>query len=149
MKSASRRLFLASLFSLIGASSLPADEPAKTDQELLQGTWICTATIKDGQPSTAYVGVKAVFDGANMVWHFPMKDGTYQTKKCGFRIDPTKSPKHFDWWGLDKPQSVEYRLYSVTATELRWSTQLDYKTRPQALDQGKWQFTMKRVAEGR
>lgn len=144
MNSMLRQFGLAAVLATLGFLS-PAlgAEPAKSDQELLQGTWECTATIKDGQKVQTYVGVRAVIEGDNLTWYYPKNDGTYNTEKCKFRIDAAK--KHFDWWRPAKPESVEVRLYSVTETELRMSTNLDYKTRPAAINQGKWQFVCRRV----
>ena len=125
------------------AAGVFGQNAVRSDSELLQGEWICTATVKDGEKVTTYVGVKAQIEGENLTWHFPKRDGTYETQKNRFRIDPAQ--KHFDWWRPENPNRVEYRLYSVTANELRWSSHVDWKTRPLSFEKGRWQFTMQRV----
>ena len=144
MNASVRLCGLTVVFLVFGACHTRADEPGKTDKDLLQGTWVCTQTLKEGEKVETYVGVRAEFKGDELTWHYPKKDGTFATEKCKYRIDEEK--QHFDWWRPAKPESVEVRFYSVTETELRMATNLDYKTRPEAIDQGKWQFTCQRVS---
>ena len=122
-----------------------AAEPAKSDQQLLQGTWVCTTTLKGGKEVKTYVGVRALIKDDNLTWYYPQPGGKYREQNAKFRIDPTQQPKQFDWWTADKPDAVEMRIYSITAEELRWATNLDRKTRPATFEAGLWQFTMKRV----
>ena len=52
------------------------------------------------------------------------------------------------WWVADKTPITPYlRLFTVSEGMLRWSTNLDYKTRPATFEAGKWQFTCKRVVK--
>ena len=149
MRILSPKFVLTALIMLSFAGSLsplPGDEPkAKSDSETLQGSWVCTATLKDGKPVQAYVGVKAVIEGNRMTWYFPQKDGSYREQKNTIRIDATRKPGHFDWW-KDNSKSVDLRLYEITGPdEFRWATNLDYKTRPQSFKASRWQFTCKRT----
>lgn len=129
-----------------GLPTLAADN-AK-DKELLQGTWVCVVTLKDGQAVETYVGVRAKIEGDTLTWYFPQKDGSYREQKNSYRIDSSKNPKHFDWWIADKtPISPDFRLFTVTDGQLRMLTNLDYKTRPATFEAGKWQFTCKRVVK--
>lgn len=118
-----------------------------SDSQMLQGTWVCAATTREGKPLETYVGVRAVIQGESMTWYFPRTDGTIREQHVRFRIDPQQTPKHFDWWPLDDPTSIDLRVYSVTRDELRWGTQLDFKTRPETIESARWQFMMRR-AEG-
>lgn len=122
-----------------------------SDLQKLQGTWVCVATSKEGNVVKAYVGVKAVIKGNELIWYFPQKDGSIREQKNQFRIDPTKNPKHFDWWRSDKTEAnADLRLYAFTDNNtMRWATNLDYKTRPTSFDEAKWVFTTKRVQDGK
>src|SRR5687767_11814243 len=71
----------------------PAEKTAETDQERLQGTWVCVASVKDGKQVSDFVGVKVQFVGNRLTWFFPKKDGTATTQKGTFTIDPAKNPK--------------------------------------------------------
>lgn len=124
-----------------------AAEPgkARSDQELLQGTWECVSTLKDGKKVKTYVGVRAIFQGNRLTWIFPQPDGTTKTAKAIFTIDPEQSPKHFDWYLEGKPAEVHRRLYTLEGDTLRWSTNLGTEPRPATFDAGQWQFTMRRV----
>jgi uncharacterized protein (TIGR03067 family) len=119
---------------------------ATSDSQQLQGTWVCTATAKEGNEIQDFVGVRALIKDDELTWFFPQPDGTYRRQQAKFRIDPTQRPKHFDWWADDKPDAADLRIYSLAADELRWATNLDRKTRPATFEAGLWQFTMKRAA---
>lgn len=145
MNTVSRNPLIATLVTIVGLSTqASAQERAPlTDHQLFQGTWICTATLKDGQPVQTWVGVQAVIEGDNLTWHYPQKDGSYTSEKCKFRIDETR--RHFDWWRPAKPQSIDPRCYSISRDVMHMSTNLDFKNRPEAVNSGKWQFTCRRV----
>lgn len=120
-------------------------KPPTAELEALRGTWICALSTQDGEAVESYLGVKAVIDGEDLTWYLPEPDGKTRETKSRFRIDPTQSPKHFDWWAVDKPESPDLRVYSLSGNTLRWGTNLDGKTRPESFDAARWQFTMKRV----
>ena len=138
---------------LFVSSPAKADERADKELAKLKGTWVCVATLRDGAEVKSYVGVKAVIEGDSLTWYFPQKDGSYREQRNKFRIGPTKEPKHFDWWRVDdKGEStgrVDPRLYSISGDEFRWATNLDFKTRPKTFDSARWQFTTKRVKDGK
>jgi uncharacterized protein (TIGR03067 family) len=117
----------------------------KTDQELIQGTWECVITIKEGKQVDQYVGVRAIMQGNRLTWIFPQRDGTTRTTKAVFTLDTTKNPKCFDWYTEDKPAQVHKRLYILEGDTLTWSTNLGMEARPESFEAGKWQFIMKRV----
>jgi uncharacterized protein (TIGR03067 family) len=116
-----------------------------TDLKSLQGTWLCVATTKDGDSVNSYVGVRAIIEGENLTWYFPQKDGSYREQQNKFRVNNSSEPKHFDWWPVDKPESVDRRIYSISGNVLRMATNLDYKTRPATFESAQWQFTVRRV----
>jgi uncharacterized protein (TIGR03067 family) len=116
-----------------------------SDQDQLQGTWVCVATLLDGKPVDTYVGVRAVSAGDDLTWYFPRRDGTYIEQKNKFRIDPSQQPKHFDWWVTDQPDSVDRRIYAVEGDVLRMATNLDIATRPSTFVSARWQFTIHRI----
>jgi uncharacterized protein (TIGR03067 family) len=140
-------------FDWLAASSKPAGPPATSPPAVkplgspaadeLQGTWVCVATLKDGQAVSSYVGVKAVFVGDSLTWHYPRPDGSYLEQLVKYRTDAARN--YFDWWTADRPEAVDLRLFTVSGNELRWSTNLDRKTRPERFEAGRWQFTMKRM----
>lgn len=127
---------------------LRAEAPSVSDLQKLQGTWVCVTALKDGKPMDAYVGGRAVIKGNDLAWQFPRKPPSYRKEKNKFRIDPTKDPKHFDWWQADKSAAeADLRLYSVEGDTFRFATSLDKKTRPLAFASAQLQFTLKRVYE--
>ena len=121
--------------------------PSQTTN-VLQGTWVCVATIKDGKQVSTAVGVRAVIEGNNMTWYSPSGDGTYKVQQTRFRIDTDREPKQFDWWAVENPEKIDFRIYSLSDDVLRWATHLDYKTRPETFTSGHWQFTMQRERPG-
>jgi uncharacterized protein (TIGR03067 family) len=129
------------------ANALRADGKDRTagDQKRIQGTWECISTFKDGKPVQMYVGVRAVMQGKRLTWIFPQADGTTQTARGFFKLDPTKKPKHFDWYLEGKPKEIHRRLYTLKCDRLRWSTNLGKGPRPKTFDAGRWQFVMRRV----
>ena len=148
MRAFARSIVSALLLSLIYlAPSAAFGQPAESDHELLRGTWLCVGTLLDGKPVDRYVGVRAVFEGDNLIWFFPQSDGSYREQKNKFRVDPDHVPAHFDWWSVDAPAAVDLRLYSVSDELLLWATNLDSKTRPETFNDARWQFVMGRVVE--
>lgn len=130
--------------SLDSTSLAAGAQAAKSDHELMQGTWVCVSTVKDGKVVKDYVGVRAVIAGDNLTWYFPRTDGSYTKGECKFRIDPSKNPKQFDWWLVRRPETIDQRLYVVNERALGWSTNLDYKTRPEKFASGRWIYAMQR-----
>jgi uncharacterized protein (TIGR03067 family) len=119
---------------------------ADSDQELIQGTWECVATLQDGKQVNRYVGVRAIMRGDRLTWVFPQPGGKRQVVKAGFRLDPGQNPKHFDWFPEARPTEVHKRLYVLGDGVLLWSTNLGAEARPGSFTAGRWQFVMKRVA---
>jgi uncharacterized protein (TIGR03067 family) len=96
----------------------PLDQPS--DQRLLQGTWICVATFKDGQPVQTFVGVKAIIRDDRMTWIFPQGDGGEAAEEAAVTIDANQ--RHFDWYYLTSgPSKMHRRLYSLEGDTLRWA----------------------------
>ena len=123
------------------------DGKAKSDQELIQGTWECIATLKDGKQVETYVGVRAVIQDKNLTWIFPQPDGKTKTVKATFQLDSGKNPKYFDWSPADNPSEVHKRLYVLQGDTLLWSTNLGKESRPESFTAGEWLFVMKRVKD--
>ena len=124
----------------------PAAADDKSDLKKLQGAWECVETLKDGKRVDTYVGVRAIIKDNTLTWLFP-KDGKFTAVKATFKIDSTKDPKHFDWTPAGKTE-VHKRLFQFDGDRLKWSTNLgDNTPRPTRFSEGKWQFTMKRVAK--
>ncbi len=142
-----RTCILLAVILLLTASSR-GDEAESRDLKLLQGTWICVSSTKDGKKVKTYLNVRATIQGNSLTWHFPQPDGTTRQTKNQFRIDPNQRPKHFDWWVVGKKDRIDRRLYKVTKDELHWSTNLDYQTRPESFETGRWHFIAKRVRNG-
>ena len=117
----------------------------KSDQELIQGTWECVTTMKEGNQVQQYVGVRAIMEGNRLTWVFPQPDGTTRTTKAIFILDTSKNPKYFDWYTEDKPTQIHKRFYVLEGDTLTWSTNLGPGPRPETFSAGKWQFVMKRV----
>jgi RNA polymerase sigma factor (sigma-70 family) len=83
-------LVLAGLVALCLFLLLPAKKP-KTDQELLQGTWIAVAVWAGQQPLPA-AGVRFTFTGDQCTASFG--DATLPTT---YRLEPTRDPKEIDF----------------------------------------------------
>lgn len=115
------------------------------DQKLLQGTWECVATLRDGQPVNNYIGVRAVIEGDRLTWHFPRSDGTKLTQVARFKLDQTQNPRHLDWWDEKTPEKIHRRLYSLDGDTWKMADHLT-GTRPTSFAEAKWQFTSKRIA---
>jgi uncharacterized protein (TIGR03067 family) len=135
----------ASAFGLIAFAQ--SNQPAvRSDQELIQGTWECVATIKDGKQVTEFVGVRAILKETQLVWMFPQPDGSYKAGRGTFTLDPDQNPKHFDWSMQDKPEAVHRRLYVLAGDILIWSTNLGAGApRPETFTAGACLFVMKRL----
>jgi uncharacterized protein (TIGR03067 family) len=135
---------------LLTASQWPAickaQEPAKSDQERLQGTWECIAAVKDGKQVTTYVGVRATMQGNRLTWTFPQPGAQPKVMQATFRIDSKQNPKHFDWYVPEKPNDIHRRLYILKGDVLIWSTNLGAGERPTSFVTGQWQFVMNRVS---
>src|SRR2546423_1330125 len=138
---AAHAAYLAMLGLLVLPFHVTGEQPS--DEQALQGKWVCVDATKNGKKVADYLGVRIVINGDKLTWFFPQKDGSYREQKGEFKIDSAK--KFFDWWKLDEPAKVDQRLYTLTGAMLRWSTNLDWKTRPETFDAGIWQFAMKRI----
>jgi uncharacterized protein (TIGR03067 family) len=133
---------------LLGVAATASGQTAKDDQQLIQGTWECVISLNDGKPVTPYVGVQAEMRGNRLTWIFPRPDGTKKVSQARFRLDPSQSPKHFDWSYDEKPDDVHERLYILQGDILIWSTNLKpARPRPASFTAGQWLFVMKRVKE--
>jgi uncharacterized protein (TIGR03067 family) len=146
-----RTVAQALLLTAVSAAWSLGAEKAPSDQSLIEGTWECVASLKDGTPVKNYVGVRAIMQGERLTWIFPKPDGTKLTRHAIFKIDPTKNPKHFDWRPEDKPEEIHRRLYVLEGNKLTWVSNLGMAghehedVRPESLDAGKWRFVMNRV----
>ena len=142
----SHRLLLALLVALPATfERVEAQETPKSDQELIQGTWECVTTLKEGKQVQQYVGVRAILQGSRLTWIFPQPDGTKKSARAIFVLDPSKNPKWFDWYVEAKPAEIHKRLYTLEGDTLVWSTNLGTGPRPESFNAGKWQFVVKRV----
>ena len=99
------------------------DQP-RSDQEQIQGSWVCVAALKDGKEVDQFVGVRAVMRGNQLTWTFPLRDGTTRTETATFTLDTTPNPKHFDWSSDAKPAEMHRRLYVLRGDVLLWSTNI-------------------------
>lgn len=128
----------------VGPPVLPHVAALRAQKERLQGTWVCEAATVDAKDSPRFLGIVGVIDGDSLTWHYPQKDGSSVARPAGYRIDPTDHPGHFDQWRPERPEVVDRRLYALDGDVLRWSTNLDGKTRPRSMEDGRFQFTMRR-----
>lgn len=134
---------------LLAATVGSGGEPGG-DEELIQGTWVCIAALKDGKETDQFVGVRAVMRGNRLTWSFPSRDGSTRTEIASFTLDTTQNPKHFDWNSETKPGENHKRLYVLRGDVLLWSTNIGAQRsiRPETFKAGQWLFVMKRVAAG-
>ena len=137
-------------FAVTASCSVGAEEKPG-DQRLLQGEWECVASFKEGKQTQSYLGVRATIQDNRLTWSFPKPDGTKRVQRTVFKLDPSKTPKHFDWNPEDKPTEVHRRLYVLEGNTLTWVTNLGMPghehedVRPESLATGKWRFVMKRI----
>jgi uncharacterized protein (TIGR03067 family) len=117
---------------------------AMDDQALLQGTWQCVQTFKDGKAVPDYVGVKGILKGNTLTWVFPARDGRDVREEGRFAIDPRQ--KHFDWYYVSEgPSKLHRRLYAVDRDTLHMADNFGKGGRPASFDQAIWRFVCKRV----
>jgi len=142
-------VFLSMMMPFAGFQSRAGAEEllAGNDQQRIQGTWLCIATLNDGKQVTKYVGVRAVMQGNRLTWFFPQPDGKMQTTEALFQIDVSQNPKHFDWYLKQKSDQIHKRLYILEDDVLIWSTNLGTEDRPESFSTGRWQFVMKRLVQ--
>jgi uncharacterized protein (TIGR03067 family) len=131
--------------AITAAAEVTPTTASKPDQERIQGTWECVATIKEGKEVAEFVGVRAVLKGNQLVWMFPQSDGSYKEGRATFKLDEKQNPKHFDWHMQDQPTAVHRRLYVLAGDILIWSTNLGVGPRPESFAAGTIQFVMKRL----
>ncbi len=139
--------FIVMICAVLAETLLPAVHVANaqaTDQQRLQGTWECIATLRDGKQVRDYVGVRAVIEDNRLTWHFPQADGSERVVKATFAIDPSQNPKHFDWYPEGGGRS-HHRLYILEGDTLIWSDDLGNAPRPAHFNAGRWQFVTRRV----
>ena len=139
-------VLLALSLSVTAAPVRGGEDKARSDQDRIQGTWECIATLQDGKQVDKYVGVRAVMQGDHLTWIFPQPQGKPQVLKAVFQLDPGKNPKSFEWHPEAKPAEVHKRLYLLEGDTLIWSTNLGAEPAPESFTAGRWLFVMKRVA---
>jgi uncharacterized protein (TIGR03067 family) len=122
-------------------------DDAKNDQKKLQGKWIVTSGVIDGNklPKDQVKG-DLVFDKDKYAY-------TTGDEKGGgtFKLDPSKKPKHMDSVPSDGPvqgQTVE-EIYEIDGDNLKICIALPGTPRPTAFKSeagsGLWLFTYKRA----
>ena len=119
---------------------------SKSDEERLQGTWVCIITLKDGKQVADFIGVRAVMQGNRLTWHFPGPGGSERVGKATFSIDASQNPKHFNWQEANAPR-VHRRLYVQEGDVLIWSANLGDGPLPPHFSAGQWQFVMRRSGQ--
>lgn len=124
-------------------AAAPGPKEAKSDLELLQGTWENVVTLQNGKSVEQFIGVRLVVAGNKLAWE-RMGSNHDQTIPATFALDPTKDPKHFDWTP-DGKTTVHKRIYSLDGDMLKMSTNFGANPRPVTFDGGRWQFVLKRV----
>lgn len=92
----STRWLLLTAIPLLLAAAGPEDSPAAKERKKLQGAWVWTSAILDGQ-SSFEDDIKAgkvveVFDGDEII----VKQDGQETGRVTYSIDPTKNPKWLD-----------------------------------------------------
>jgi uncharacterized protein (TIGR03067 family) len=81
-------------FLLVVGLSSAADEPkedAKSDQDKIQGTWVCESAVRDGEslPADGVKSIKITFKGDKAT----MLAGGDKKKEATFKLDPGKKPR--------------------------------------------------------
>jgi uncharacterized protein (TIGR03067 family) len=138
-------LLLASLLAVLPIRA--GDSPAPSDQQRIEGAWVCVATLKEGRQVNDFVGVKAVMKGDRLTWHFPQADGTFRKQEAVFSIDPSQNPKHYDWHLVESPQKIHRRLYVLEGDTLLWADDLVKPERPESFSNCQYQYVMQRVRQ--
>lgn len=127
------------------STSTPQAPPAATDKRL-EGVWLCTETLVDGQPSQSYVGAMGAIFGDRLTFIFPMSDGQYAVQETSFTLDTTASPMHFDWRDLNAASDrIDQRIYEVNGDTMRWGSNSPGSPRPTSFETARYQFICKRL----
>jgi uncharacterized protein (TIGR03067 family) len=110
---------------LLAAVLLVAADAPRTDQERIQGTWVCTGMRVDGDLliwrlyARLYRGTKRSFLGDKYTLGLYEGEGTAEDfERLGtFRLDPTATPKRIDLIAPDRP--TELGIYELEGDTLR------------------------------
>ncbi|MBV9126036.1 MAG: TIGR03067 domain-containing protein [Planctomycetes bacterium] len=128
------------------ASTFGAGEE-KLDQDLLQGTWECVATLHDGKQVQNFVGTMGIINGNHLTFIFNPKDppSKQRIQKMTFKIDPNQNPKQFDWTQADTSGKFGRRLYVLAGDILIWCANSPETQQPASWNTGHWLYICRRV----
>jgi uncharacterized protein (TIGR03067 family) len=111
------------LFSLLVSAFLlclvtGAGRVAPDDKASLQGVWSAESMEADGKPAPAEVvkWMRLTFKGDNVL--FRGNFGDDREEECSFKIDATKSPRHFDFTPPNQEKPI-LGIYEITGDKLR------------------------------
>jgi uncharacterized protein (TIGR03067 family) len=133
------------LSALTFAAPSRAADP-QNDQNQIQGTWLCIATLQNGKQVPNYVGVKGIMKGNKLTWIFPLPGGKQNVQDAVFELDPSQNPKHYTWYLESSPNVRHQRLYVLSGdTLLMSSPEKGGQPRPENFNAGHYFFICKRV----
>ncbi len=141
-----KALFVLALALVLGADS--KDDP-KSDQQKLQGKWIITSGVIDGNvlAKNQLKGNTLVFDKDK----YSYTTGQGEKGSGTFKLDTSKKPKHLDTVPADGPiqgQTVE-QIYEIDGDNLKICIALPGTPRPTEFKSeaasGLWLFTYQRA----
>jgi len=143
-----RRWFVQTKILLECTVGLLLGADAKDDQKKLQGKWMVTSGVIDGNeiPKDQIKG-DVTYSGDKYTWTF----GEADSGGGAFKIDPSKKPKAMDSVPSDGPvkgQTVE-QIYEIDGDTLKVCFAMPGNKRPtefkSAAGSGLWLFTYKRA----
>jgi uncharacterized protein (TIGR03067 family) len=109
--------------------AVKTDEKARTDKEMLQGTWEYVSAIRDGKPYKPPIGVRITFVGDDITRKIGEKTHTHK-----YKIDPSGKPRQMSLIELkDGEQRVSTGIYSLEGDTLTWCFNLPGKPIPDTL----------------
>ena len=140
-----------SLAAAICLSAMMLSPPSRAaepqdDQNAIQGTWLCVATLANGKQVPNYVGVKGIMKGNKLTWIFPLPGGKQNVQQGEFELDPSQNPKHYTWWLESNPNVRHQRLYVLSGDIMLMSSpEKGGQPRPETFDAGHYIFVCKRI----
>jgi uncharacterized protein (TIGR03067 family) len=90
-----------SLLTLAAALSVAADDPAPSDLDRLQGTWLLITLEAEGEdvPAEQHEGWNAVYAGNRLT----LRAGEMVRRRGIITLDPSRSPRAMNTWDQDGP----------------------------------------------
>jgi uncharacterized protein (TIGR03067 family) len=110
---------MTALLVLAAALFGPADDPAKSDLDKLQGTWVLVKMEAEGDevPAEHFEGRNAVYEGNRLT----LREGEDVRRRGIVTLDPSRKPKSMNTWDRDGPyeDSTVPGIYEVEGDTLR------------------------------